>query len=66
MQVSTTSAEELSEIIMNYSRGNPYYAVEILRQLIDEKAVVVQDHSVTVRQDIIQRITILNTRWILF
>ncbi len=61
MQVSMTSAEELSELIMNYSRGNPYYAIEILKQLIDEKAIVVQDHSVTIRQDIIQRITILNT-----
>ncbi len=61
MQVPMTSAEDLSEIIMNYSRGNPYYAVEILRQLIEEKAIAVQDHSLSIRQDVIQGITILNS-----
>lgn len=52
---------EISALVLNYSRGNPFFAMEVLKQFIDEKAISFQDNRLVIRMDIVSQMTILNT-----
>ncbi len=54
MDLSMDATKDLSDFIFTHSRGNPYFAVQILKQLLDEKTVYNSGGKLLIRADAVK------------
>ncbi|MCX7748542.1 MAG: diguanylate cyclase [Clostridia bacterium] len=58
---SEENAKEISNFVLLKSKGNPYFATEILKQLVDEKAIVRRNERWEINESILEKIEISPT-----
>ena len=55
---SKENISELSDFITQKSKGNPFFAIEILKQLINEKALLYENRKWNVKNEVLSKIDI--------
>ncbi|MCP4136651.1 MAG: protein kinase [bacterium] len=58
LQEEETNTRELSHFIFKKSKGNPFFTIEIIKQLIEEKALLYKDSSWKIASPVLESIDV--------